>query len=165
MLIILRFGHKIFYHNSSYAWYMCISSWCFRLCRLIFQVKIVKLLYSIFWVLQYISLITFSLLNEYCKILLISFPVSLVALNWLKERFFIIMFYAWRLVKRKLIFNTNTFSVDSEKTSVKVVLFQYAFLSRGYKPRRLYTPSRPLYKVDSCVRSTLEVKHSLRRQF
>ena len=73
------------------------------------------------------------------------------------------MFYAWRLVKRKLIFNTNKFSVDSEKTSGKVVLFQYAFLSRGYKPRRLYAPSRPLYKVDSCVRSTLEVKHSLRK--
>ena len=30
------------------------------------------------------------------------------------------MFYAWRLVKRKLIFNTNKFCVDSEKTSVKV---------------------------------------------
>ena len=45
---------------------------------------------------------------------------SHVALKWLKERFIIVMFYAWRLVKRKLILNTNKFCVDSEKTSVKV---------------------------------------------
>ena len=31
------------------------------------------------------------------------------------------MFYAWRLVKRELILNTNKLCVDSEKTSVKVV--------------------------------------------
>ena len=30
------------------------------------------------------------------------------------------MFCAWRLVKQKRIFNTNKFSVDSEKTSGKV---------------------------------------------
>ena len=58
--------------------------------------------------------------TTYHKILLISPPPPLVALNWLKERF-IIMFYAWRLVKRKLVFSTNKFCVDSDKTSVKVV--------------------------------------------
>ena len=31
------------------------------------------------------------------------------------------MFYAWRLVKRELVLNTNKFCVDSEKTSAKVV--------------------------------------------
>ena len=32
------------------------------------------------------------------------------------------MFYDWRLVKRKFIFNNNNnFCVDSKKTSVKVV--------------------------------------------
>ena len=37
------------------------------------------------------------------------------------------MFYAWRLVKRKLILNTNKLCVDSEKT-------RESFLNPGYKP-------------------------------
>ena len=79
--------------------------------------------------------------TTYHKILLISPPPPLVALNWLKERFIIIMFYAWRLVKWKLVFSTNTFCVDSDKTSVKVV-FCLCISERilnypGYKPSRL----------------------------
>ena len=50
------------------------------------------------------------------------FPCFVLILKYHKiPRFIIIMFYAWRLVKWKLILNTNKFCVDSEKTSVKVV--------------------------------------------
>ena len=59
------------------------------------------------------------------------------------------MFYASRLVRRKLILSTNTFCVDIEKTSVKVALSQryYRISERifypGYKP-----PQNPL---GSCI--------------
>ena len=41
------------------------------------------------------------------------------------------MFYAWRLVKPILIFHTNKFCVDIEKTSVKVV-FSNAFQNKFF---------------------------------
>ena len=46
------------------------------------------------------------------------------------------MFYAWKLAKQNLILNTNTFCVDSEKTSVTVVfcsrISEHIFLSWLY---------------------------------
>ena len=82
---------------------------------------------------------------------------SLVALNSLKERLIIVMFYAWRPVKRKLILDTNNFCVDSEKTSVKVV-FCWRISERIFIPVispsdkiPLKTPYARAYKRDFTV--------------
>ena len=40
------------------------------------------------------------------------------------------MFYAWRLVKWKLILNTNKFYMDSEKTSEQLHISEHIFLSQ-----------------------------------
>ena len=37
------------------------------------------------------------------------------------------MFYAWKVVKRKPIFDTNTFSVDNEKTSCNNISYTNLF--------------------------------------
>ena len=52
------------------------------------------------------------------------------------------MFYAWRLVKWKLILNTNKFCVDSEKTSVKAV-FCWRISERIFYPGYKFLPPLP----------------------
>ena len=58
------------------------------------------------------------------------------------------MFYAWRLVKRKRLFNTNKFCMDSEKTGAKVVfcsrISERIFIGAGNKP-----PQNTPYEVVS----------------
>ena len=82
---------------------------------------------------------------------------SLVALLWLKEWLIIVIFYAWRLVKWKLIFNINTVCVNSVNVVFCWRLSKHIFYCGCKAPPDISSPDcKPLQNLSqSCVSAGL----------